>query len=1810
MDNGIVQVTLTNPDGIVTGIRYNGVDSLLEVLNKETNRGFIMLRGSSGFYPYGIYEHLNGWPDFDISETRITFKLRKDKFQYMAMADNRQRVMPFPEDRLPGRCQTLGYPEAVLLVDDKYQYSCVNMDNRVHGWISFSPPVGFWQITPSDEFRSGGPLKQNLTSHVGPTALAMFLSGHYVGQDLVPKFRGGESWKKVFGPVYMYLNSGAVGDDPLGLWEDAKIQPYSFPASEDFLKLDQWGNVSGRLLVFDRYICTDLISANGAYVGLAPPGDAGSWQRECKVPGFVGDYKFGDLMKITSGSYIELGELVYEPLRDGPTLWEIGIPDRSAAEFYAPDPNPQHINKLFINHLDRFGQYGLWDGYSELYPDGDLVYTIGVSDYTKDWFYAQAPRITLFNEQFGKSSSKSAVKGSAYKLRIRVNDANARQPVFTSGLIGRDNSIARHGIQGIYWLYNVNIPGSLLIDGTNTIYFSQPRCTSSFQVMSIHVQVVMENGMLKVTLSNPEGIVTGIQYNDIDNLLEVLNDESNRGYWDLVWSSPTSTGTSGTFDVIKGTTFKVMVENEDQVELSFTRTWDVSLEGKLVPLNIDKRFVMLRGSSGFYSYAIYEHLEDWPAFNLDETRIAFKLRKDKFHYMAMADNRQRNMPLPDDRLPPKGKALAYPEAVLLVNPIEPELKGEVDDKYQYSCDNKDSQVHGWICMDPAVGFWLITPSNEFRSGGPLKQNLTSHVGPTTLAVFLSAHYSGEDLVPKFYAGEAWKKVFGPVFIYLNSPYDGSHPLKLWEDAKLQMLVEVQSWPYSFPESENFAKWDERGNVSGRLLVRERYINDDYVSAKGAYVGLAPPGDVGSWQRECKFWAKADDDGYFSISNIRAGDYNVFAWVPGFIGDYKYDIVMKITEGCDIDLGDLVYEPPRDGPTLWEIGIPDRSAAEFYVPDPNPKYINKLYFNHPDKFRQYGLWERYAELYPDKDLIYTVGVSDYTKDWFFAQVTRKKDDNTYQGTTWQIKFKLDNVNKSSSYKLRVALASAALSELQVRVNNPKAPRPLFSSGLIGRDNSIARHGIHGLYWLYNVDMPGTQLVEGDNTIFLTQTRGNGPFQAIMYDYIRLEGVMQISFIKIKKKSDADKSKRTRNSEATFVIKQSPKRANPMQKTMDFSIRFLFLMLQFLIVLGCATKPGVRLDIQDKHVIMDNGIVQVNLSNPEGIVTGIQYNGIDNLLEVLNDESNRGYWDIVWDEGGKKRTKKGAKGKGRFDRMEATNFTVIVESEEQVELSFSRTWNDSLEGKLPPLNIDKRFIMLSGSSGFYTYAIYEHLKEWPAFDLDNTRIAFKPRKDKFHYMVVADNRQRFMPLPDDRSPPRGQVLAYPEAVRLVDPLEPEFKGEVDDKYQYACESRYNRVHGWICIDPVNSTGFWLITPSYEFRSAGPLKQYLTSHVGPTTLSVFHSTHYSGADLIMQFGPNEPWKKVYGPIFIYLNSLSNGFSPIGLWEDAKQQMVNEVESWPYTFPASEDFLSSDQRGKVEGRLLVRDRYISDAFIPVSGAYVGLAAIGEVGSWQRECKGYQFWTITDDKGYFSIINIRPGGYNLYSWVNGFIGDYQFDSVIYVTSGCETNVGELVYEAPRDGPTLWEIGIPDRSAAEFYVPDPNPMCINRLYVNHPDRFRQYGLWERYAELYPNEDLVYTVGISDYRKDWFFAQVNRKKDNGTYIGTTWQINFKLDSVNTNGTYTLQVALASVHSAELEIRINNLEANPPLFSSGVIGKENTIARHGIHGLYWLFSIHIQGTLLVQGNNTIFLTQTRDTSPFIGIMYDYIRLEYKR
>lgn len=93
------------------------------------------------------------------------------------------------------------------------------------------------------------------------------------------------------------------------------------------------------------------------------------------------------------------------------------------------------------------------------------------------------------------------------------------------------------------------------------------------------------------------------------------------------------------------------------------------------------------------------------------------------------------------------------------------------------------------------------------------------------------------------------------------------------------------------------------------------------------------------------------------------------------------------KGSKIRLRNLVYDPPRSGPTLWEIGIPDRTAAEFFVPDPNPSLLNQLYVLHPDKYGHFfGHYILYYMMY-DIDLClnslglgstaYGIGIQTFT-----------------------------------------------------------------------------------------------------------------------------------------------------------------------------------------------------------------------------------------------------------------------------------------------------------------------------------------------------------------------------------------------------------------------------------------------------------------------------------------------------------------------------------------------------------------------------------------------------------------------------------------------------------------------------------------------------------------------------------------------------------------------------------------------------------------------------------------------------------------
>ncbi|TYH38223.1 hypothetical protein ES332_D12G096300v1 [Gossypium tomentosum] len=615
-------------------------------------------------------------------------------------------------------------------------------------------------------------------------------------------------------------------------------------------------------------------------------------------------------------------------------------------------------------------------------------------------------------------------------------------------------------------------------------------------------KVIINNGLVEVTIEKSTGHLLGIKYKGIDNVLETENDNDNRGYWDIVWDHEM-------YDKLATRHVIIITQSDELVELSFTRVWNKTKDhGISAPVSVDKRYIVRRGVPGVYMYGIFKRRKYFPHTYIHQLRIVFKLKEDKFHFMALSDTQQRIMPRREDREHSHCQVLAYPEAVLLTNPINPKLKGEVDDKYQYSIESKDNKLHGWIADHDAVGFWIITPSDEFRTGGPHKQDLTSHVGPTALSMFVSNHYTGKDIAEFYKERVAWKKAFGPVLIYLNSAtFDHAHRYRksLWKDAKKRLSKEIKSWPYSFAASKDYPHADHRGEVSGQLLVRDKYLHKQLMKAKSAFVGLAAPGRAGSWQTEGKgyqFWTQTDKAGRFSIKNVRRGKYNLYAWVHGFIGNYKLDRNVSVHTGYKKNLGTLIYDPPRSGPTLWEIGIPDRTAAEFFIPDPNPTFVNSILNHDDEKFRQYGLWDRYSDTYPHHDLVFKVGASNYSRDWFFAHVPRRTGNDT-KATTWKIKFKLQEVNKSGKYTLQMALAAANFAEVQVRINKPDGS-PHFTTNRIGYDNAVARHGIHGLYRLYSINVPGKRLRVGNNTIFLTQTRCKDEFMAVMYDYIRLEG----------------------------------------------------------------------------------------------------------------------------------------------------------------------------------------------------------------------------------------------------------------------------------------------------------------------------------------------------------------------------------------------------------------------------------------------------------------------------------------------------------------------------------------------------------------------------------------------------------------------------------------------------------------------------------------------------------------------------------
>ncbi|KAL2344435.1 hypothetical protein Fmac_005720 [Flemingia macrophylla] len=56
----------------------------------------------------------------------------------------------------------------------------------------------------------------------------------------------------------------------------------------------------------------------------------------------------------------------------------------------------------------------------------------------------------------------------------------------------------------------------------------------------------------------------------------------------------------------------------------------------------------------------------------------------------------------------------------------------------------------------------------------------------------------------------------------------------------------------------------------------------------------------------QFWAEANKLGHFTIENVVTGDCDLYAWVQGIFGDYKYNTTITTRPGCVIQELDLPY----------------------------------------------------------------------------------------------------------------------------------------------------------------------------------------------------------------------------------------------------------------------------------------------------------------------------------------------------------------------------------------------------------------------------------------------------------------------------------------------------------------------------------------------------------------------------------------------------------------------------------------------------------------------------------------------------------------------------------------------------------------------------------------------------------------------------------------------------------------------------------------------------------------------------------------
>lgn len=497
--------------------------------------------------------------------------------------------------------------------------------------------------------------------------------------------------------------------------------------------------------------------------------------------------------------------------------------------------------------------------------------------------------------------------------------------------------------------------------------------------------------------------------------------------------------------------------------------------GGNLPADVDLRFALGRDDSGLYVSAVWVHRPEQAGFRLGEARYTIKLNERVFDFLTIDAKRRREMPTPADW--DRGTPLNMKEARRLTTGKH---AGEVEHKYDYSAVQFDTPAFGWSSTKEKVGLWVVNPTIEYLGGGPTKVELTGHLdvnagaAPTLCNYWVGSHYGGSAF--RVAAGEAWSKTVGPFLVYCNSEGDAD---ALWQDALRQTRAEAAAWPYAWAADAHYPAAAGRGTVTGTLAVADPQAPK--LRVRNLLVGLTLP-DV-DWQREARsyqFWVRADGEGRFTIPHVRPGTYTLHALADGVLGEFSRAGV-RVEAGQTRDLGGLTWTPVRHGRQLWEIGVPDRTAAEF---------------RHGDHYWQWGLYLKYPEEFPE-DVQFVIGKSAWTKDWNYCQPPRVEAGRVTP-TTWSIAFDLPEAAKGKA-TLRLALAgSPGRGGIQVRVND----RSVGGTGPLPNTGVMHRDGIRG-YWVEReVPFDAALLKAGTNVIRLTNPARNWT-DGVLYDYLRLE-----------------------------------------------------------------------------------------------------------------------------------------------------------------------------------------------------------------------------------------------------------------------------------------------------------------------------------------------------------------------------------------------------------------------------------------------------------------------------------------------------------------------------------------------------------------------------------------------------------------------------------------------------------------------------------------------------------------------------------